>query len=201
VAGGALVLTLALAIASHALAQSSPPTAPQRQQWSPSKLFTTWDKNGDRKLTPDEVPKPELFKMLDRNGDGSVTEEEVATMGKGGAAPGGARGMGQALLTDLGEVLGELSPRRDRVWCERLPRHAAERRLQFVLREKGQHHLAWRSGMPGPVRPGRVPMWYRILSRNPRLVSNLAYLTGTSSPTISNSFKAFVVVAGPGRNT
>ena len=91
-----LILTLALAIASHAFAQTTPPTAPQRQQWSPTQLFTTWDKNGDGKLTADEVPKPELFKMLDKNGDGSVTKEEIATMGKGGAAPGGAQGMGQA---------------------------------------------------------------------------------------------------------
>ena len=58
-----------------------------------------------------------------------------------------------ALLADLGEVLGKLGPRRDRVRRERLQRHAAERRLQFVRREKGQHHLARRPGMQGPVRP------------------------------------------------
>jgi len=70
-----------------AMAQDTP--APARPQYSPEQVFKLWDKNGDGELTADEVPKPELFKMLDRNGDGSVTKEEIATMGKGGAAPGG----------------------------------------------------------------------------------------------------------------
>ncbi len=91
-----LILTIALTIASHALAQITPPSSTQRQQWSPAQLFATWDKNGDGKLTADEVPKPELFKMLDKNGDGVVTKEEAATIGRGGAAPDGAQGMGEA---------------------------------------------------------------------------------------------------------
>ena len=76
-----LILTLALTTATHAPAQTTPPPAPQRSQWSPAQLFTTWDKNSDGKLTADEVPKPELFKMLDKNGDGIVTKEEAATIG------------------------------------------------------------------------------------------------------------------------
>jgi CubicO group peptidase (beta-lactamase class C family) len=84
-----------LIITASALAQTAPPATPA-PQWTPDRLFTTWDKNGDGKLTADEVPKPELFKMLDRNGDGSVTKEEIATMGKGGAAPSGAQATSQA---------------------------------------------------------------------------------------------------------
>ncbi len=105
------IVTLALAIASRALAQNTPPTAPQGQQWSPTQLFTTWDKDGDGKLTAEEVPKLELFKILDKNGDGSVTKEEIATMGKGGAAPGGAAGMGQASKwKDMGVSTGATLP-------------------------------------------------------------------------------------------
>lgn len=80
---------LLLVLAASALAQAPPPPAPAGQ-WTPEKLFTTWDKDGDGRLTAAEVPKPDLFKMLDKNGDGAVTRDEVAGMGAGGAAAAGA---------------------------------------------------------------------------------------------------------------
>jgi CubicO group peptidase (beta-lactamase class C family) len=92
---GTVIFSVTLLIPASAFAQTTTPPA-SAPQWTPERLFTTWDKNADGKLTADEVPKPELFKMLDKNGDGSVTKEEIATMGKGGAAPRGAQGMGQA---------------------------------------------------------------------------------------------------------
>ena len=91
-----LTATLVLIAISHVLAQATKPAEPARTQWSPAQLFKTWDKDGDGKLTAEEVPKPELFKMLDKNGDGSVSKEEIATMGNGGAAAGGAQGTGEA---------------------------------------------------------------------------------------------------------
>ena len=39
--------------------------------------FAQWDTNGDGKLTPDELPQPDLFKRMDLNGDGVVTREEA----------------------------------------------------------------------------------------------------------------------------
>jgi arylsulfatase A-like enzyme len=39
--------------------------------------FKQYDKNGDGKLTPDEVPNAQLFKRMDKNGDGVVTLEEA----------------------------------------------------------------------------------------------------------------------------
>ncbi len=77
------------------LAQTTPPTA-QALQWSPERVFATWDKNADGKLTADEVPRPELFKMLDKNGDGVVTREEAASVRSGGAPVDDGQGMGQA---------------------------------------------------------------------------------------------------------
>jgi Ca2+-binding EF-hand superfamily protein len=39
--------------------------------------FKQFDKNGDGKLTPGEVPNTQLFKRMDANGDGVVTLEEA----------------------------------------------------------------------------------------------------------------------------
>lgn len=64
---------------------------PQRPTVNVDQVFTQWDKNGDGKLTADEVPGPQLFKTLDKNGDGVVTKEEAAAF----LANRGAQGQGQ----------------------------------------------------------------------------------------------------------
>jgi CubicO group peptidase (beta-lactamase class C family) len=48
------------------------------QDVSVEQRFKQWDKNGDGKLTPDEVPGAQFFKMLDKNGDGIVSKEEAS---------------------------------------------------------------------------------------------------------------------------
>ena len=73
-----IALCLAGAVA---FAPAQDATPPARPQFSPEQIFKFWDKNGDGKLTPDEVPNANLFKMLDKNGDGVVTKEEAATIG------------------------------------------------------------------------------------------------------------------------
>jgi CubicO group peptidase (beta-lactamase class C family) len=46
--------------------------------------FRQLDRNGDGKLTADEVPRPQFFAMLDKNGDRVVTLEEVQAFGAAG---------------------------------------------------------------------------------------------------------------------
>jgi len=46
--------------------------------------FKRLDRNGDGRITPDELPRPDLFKRLDRDGDGAISREEAgAFAGKG----------------------------------------------------------------------------------------------------------------------
>lgn len=45
--------------------------------------FDRMDRNRDRKVTPQELPRPELFQRLDRNRDGVIERSEIA----GNAAP------------------------------------------------------------------------------------------------------------------
>lgn len=43
-------------------------------------LFKRADRNGDGKVTPDELQRPELFRRLDRNDDGYITLEEAQAL-------------------------------------------------------------------------------------------------------------------------
>jgi CubicO group peptidase (beta-lactamase class C family) len=69
------IISLILLALALSLAAQQPANVEQR--------FKQWDKNGDGKLTAEEVPGPQFFKMLDKNGDGVVTKEE-ATSFRGG---------------------------------------------------------------------------------------------------------------------
>jgi len=83
----AALLIVTMAVPLGAQNPAPPPAAPQR--WSVERIFDRWDRNRDGKLTPDEVPTPQLFRTLDRNGDGVVTREEATVQG------GGRGGQGQ----------------------------------------------------------------------------------------------------------
>jgi hypothetical protein len=59
-----------------------PPPQPKPSPADPAsqgmaERFKQWDKNGDGKLTKDEVPSERLFKAMDKNGDGTATPEEI----------------------------------------------------------------------------------------------------------------------------
>jgi CubicO group peptidase (beta-lactamase class C family) len=100
---------LCLVPCSALLAQSL--VAAQAPQWSPERIFATWDKNADGKLTADELPRPQLFKMLDKNGDGAVTREEVGSIRNAGPAAGARQGMGAAARwKDIGVSQGAPLP-------------------------------------------------------------------------------------------
>ena len=51
--------------------------APGKQGVRVADRFKEFDRNGDGKLTADELPRPRVFKDMDANGDGAVTPEEA----------------------------------------------------------------------------------------------------------------------------
>lgn len=68
-------------LSTHAFAQ--PPAT--------SDLFKKLDKNGDGRITAEELPNRQAMEKFDKNGDGVITREEVATTvkpGPGMAGPG-----------------------------------------------------------------------------------------------------------------
>jgi hypothetical protein len=83
-------VAVAGAFLSTAPLQAQQPTAPALPKASVEQVFKQWDRNGDGKLTQDEVPGERLFKLLDQNRDGVVTPEETRAFG------GGARRAGDA---------------------------------------------------------------------------------------------------------
>jgi CubicO group peptidase (beta-lactamase class C family) len=73
-----------IVLAAPVWAQVQNPQLGGRANISVEQRFKNWDRNGDGKLTPDEVPGANLFKMLDKNGDGVVTKEEASAFPAGG---------------------------------------------------------------------------------------------------------------------
>jgi len=64
------------------------------QQVPLAERFDRADRNGDGRVTPDELPRREIFARLDRNGDGVIRKEELARRnpperesGENGAVP------------------------------------------------------------------------------------------------------------------
>jgi mono/diheme cytochrome c family protein/peroxiredoxin len=68
----ACVLALCLALPSHKSRADGPPKNATAEE-----IFKWADKNGDGKVTPDELPNKETFAKFDTNGDGVITWEEA----------------------------------------------------------------------------------------------------------------------------
>jgi CubicO group peptidase (beta-lactamase class C family) len=82
-------LVLALMTVSTAATGQEQPEAAVARPGGLAERFKQLDRNGDGKLTPDELPGTQFFKLLDKNGDGVVTIEEARAFG-GGQRKGGA---------------------------------------------------------------------------------------------------------------
>lgn len=50
-----------------------------------------FDRNGDGKVTADELPNPQAFDRLDKNKDGAITRDEMGGAGKPAAGKGGGQ--------------------------------------------------------------------------------------------------------------
>ena len=79
---------IAVLLGATALAGQQPPP---RARFPVAERFRQLDRNGDGKLSADELPRPELHAQIDANGNGSVTLDEVraffAARGRRPAAP------------------------------------------------------------------------------------------------------------------
>ena len=62
------------------LAQTSQSAHGTQSRSSVDDRFRRWDRDGNGKLTPDEVHGERLFRMLDKDDDGVVTKEEASTV-------------------------------------------------------------------------------------------------------------------------
>jgi CubicO group peptidase (beta-lactamase class C family) len=87
-----VMLCGAFAVLWVTLAAAQTPTASTRPQPSVEERFKQWDRNGDGRLTADEVPREQLFKNLDKDGDGAVTKEEANAFGGAGRRAAGGTG-------------------------------------------------------------------------------------------------------------
>jgi len=144
-------------------------SAAMAQQRSPEGLFKRWDKNGDGKLVPAEVPQgaQRNFKRADANGDGSISLAEHLQLFKRPPKALGATA-GVKVLRDL-PYAGTKNPRQ--MLDLMLPEKRADKKLLPVL--VCIHGGGWRGGhksgaanqIAGYIRPGRfagVSIGYRL---------------------------------------
>ena len=87
--GGALLEFVGPAAAGASGGRATGRTAAQQIPQQMQDMLKRLDRDGDGKLSPQELPNAERFKQMDANGDGFVTLEEAAKSFSGGGAAGG----------------------------------------------------------------------------------------------------------------
>jgi hypothetical protein len=87
--GGALLEFVGPAAAGASGGRATGRTAAQQIPQQMQDMFKRLDRDGDDKLSPQELPNAERFQQMDANGDGFVTLEEAARSFSGGGAAGG----------------------------------------------------------------------------------------------------------------
>lgn len=102
--------------------------------------FRRMDRDGDGRVTQQELPRPALFRRLDRDGDGAITREELPGYGAG-AVPGAAAEA--AVRTALNLPYGEHDAQRLDVYAP------AEAKLAPVM--VYVHGGGWERGDKGAV--------------------------------------------------
>lgn len=87
--GGALLEFVGLPAAGASGGRATGRMAAQQIPQQMQDMLKRLDRDGDGKLSPQELPNAERFKQMDANGDGFVTLEEAAKSFSGGGAAGG----------------------------------------------------------------------------------------------------------------
>ncbi|MGE0712932.1 MAG: alpha/beta hydrolase fold domain-containing protein [Planctomycetota bacterium] len=79
-AGAAVLLALPALVGAR---PEDPPRPGPQDGAAPDEVrrrFERLDRNGDGRITPDELPRPALFRALDRDGDGAITLDEARSL-------------------------------------------------------------------------------------------------------------------------
>ena len=111
------------------------PSASAQPVAGPEQRFRRFDRDGDDRVTPQELPRPALFRRLDLDGDGVITREELPRREDGVAASADAE---TALRTTADVAYGEHDAQRLDVYAPR----SAERAPVMVY----VHGGGWKRG-------------------------------------------------------
>lgn len=135
--------------------------AQDRDRPGGKKMFENRDKNGDGKLSPEELPNERVFKMLDKDGDGFVTKAEAKSMRGGGAGDRRGDGMDpERMKRAVDATMKRMDTNMDgKIGADELPRAG---RLTMKADRNGDGFIdakelgsAMFAGMSGAARRGR----------------------------------------------